>query len=331
MTAPTLVDHALRLAFSALSPAGGGARLQILIFHRVVPELDPLFPDEVDRRSFDALCGWVARWHRVLPLDEAVERLARGDLPARALSITFDDGYADNHDVALPVLKAHGLPATFFIATGYLDGGRMWNDTVVEAVRRCEHASLDLTRIGLEGVAGLVLDDVGARRRAIDRILGAAKYLPMSARQGVVDAIAERAGVALPNDLMMTSGQVRALAAAGMQVGAHTVSHPILARLGDDEARREIADGKAKLEALLGAPVTLFAYPNGRPGRDYIARDVELVRRLGFKAAVTTSPGAARAPAGGLFQLPRFTPWDKRPAAFGTRLLRNLFSRPAVV
>ncbi len=72
--------------------------------------------------------GWVKTWFNVMPLDAAVNALKKRNLPARAMAITFDDGYADNQVTALPILKQHGLSATFFIATGYLDGGRMWNE-----------------------------------------------------------------------------------------------------------------------------------------------------------------------------------------------------------
>ena len=71
-------------------------------------------------------------------------RLQQGRLPPRALAITFDDGYADNRTVAAPLLERHGLPCTFFVATGFLDGGRMWNDTLIETVRRAPGQTLDL-------------------------------------------------------------------------------------------------------------------------------------------------------------------------------------------
>jgi len=92
--------------------------------------------------------------------------------------------------------------------------------------------------------------------------------------------------------------------------------------LDDRQARAEIVGGKHCLEEITGAPVTLFAYPNGKPGRDYGPRDVELVRQAGFAAAVSTSVGAANR-ASDLFQLPRFTPWDRSPRLFGLRLLAN--------
>src|SRR3990167_7749886 len=106
----------LKPFFGWMSPAGAKARLSILIFHRVLPEPDPLFPQEMHARQFDAVCGWLAHWFNILPLDRAVQLLDTGTLPARAACITFDDGYADNHDVALPILLHHGLNATFFIA-----------------------------------------------------------------------------------------------------------------------------------------------------------------------------------------------------------------------
>src|SRR4029453_16058094 len=83
------------------------------------------------------------------PLPDAILGLREGRLPPRALTITFDDGYADNCTVALPILQRHELRAAFFIATDYLDGGRMWNDTVIEAVRGCSRSALNLDDLDL--------------------------------------------------------------------------------------------------------------------------------------------------------------------------------------
>jgi peptidoglycan/xylan/chitin deacetylase (PgdA/CDA1 family) len=319
-----MYDPLLRLGLSLMSPAGAAGRLSIVIFHRIFETTDAIFPGDPDRRRFDELCGWLAAWFRVLPLDEAVRRLAAGSLPERALCITFDDGYADNHDLALPVLQSHGLTATFFIATGYLDGGRMWNDTIVESIKACRADSLDLSALGLPGIGRCPLATAADRRQLVHRLLGAAKYLQQPERQAMADRVAERSGVELPDHLMMTSAQVRAMAAAGMQIGAHTVSHPILARLDDVAARREIEQGRGQLQDIVGSPVTLFAYPNGKPGTDYLPRDVDLVRSLGFEAAVSTSSGAARHRSALAHELPRFTPWDATRLRFGLRMAANL-------
>lgn len=294
-------------------------RLSILIFHRVLAQPDPLFPDEIDARRFEKLLALLKSCFNPVSLSAGIDNMRRGTLPPRAVCITFDDGYADNADIALPILQRHGIPATFFIASGFLDGGRMFNDTVIELVRRAPD-ELDLTRASF-GV--LKLSSAAERRALIGKLLDHLKYLPFTARHEQVGLLQELIPVALPNDLMMHSAQVRLLHAAGMEIGGHTVQHPILARLEPAQARREIAEGKDALEALIGEPVRTFAYPNGKPGQDYLAEHARLARDIGFKAAVSTSWGAASADSD-LFQLPRFTPWDRSPARFVFRMLQNM-------
>jgi peptidoglycan/xylan/chitin deacetylase (PgdA/CDA1 family) len=308
-----------------LSPGGAGARLSVLIFHRVPVEPDPLFPGEIDAAQFDRICAWLARWFHVMPLVAASQALVDGTLPPRALCITFDDGYADNHDVALPILQRHGLVATFFIAVGYLNGGRMWNDTIAEAIRGARHDAVDFSAAGLGDLGTLRLASIDDKRAAVGRSLGACKYLPLDERERVAQALAAATGATLPDDLMMSSQQVQALHRAGMAIGGHTVKHPILATLQAADAQREIVAGKQWLEDLLQAPVQSFAYPNGRPVRDYAADHAAMARDAGFACAVSTAPGAASA-ASDPFQIPRFTPWDRSRWAFGLRLARNLRS-----
>ena len=311
-----------RALFSALAQGGPRGRLSTLIFHRVLPQTDPLFPDEVTRERFDELCGWLKAWFQVMPLTDAVAHLRQGTLPRGALTITFDDGYADNHDVALPVLQRHGLTATFFVATGFLDGGRMWNDTLIEAVRASNLDSLDLR--GLHPQLGSIpITGVQAKTQALRALIGHAKYLPVEERSHFVDALAQRAEAALPGNLMMSSPQVRQLRASGMHIGAHTVTHPILRTLPRHEARHEIESSKAQLETLLGEAVSLFAYPNGKPGEDYSPQNVELAREAGFAAAVSTRWGISTQRTDP-FQLRRFTPWDHQRLRFGLRMARNL-------
>ena len=297
------------------------ATLSILIYHRVLARPDPLFPGEVDAALFERQLRLLKRFYAPLPLAEAVQRLQDGSLPARAACITFDDGYADNAQVALPLLQRHGLHATFFIATGYLDGGQMWNDTVIEAVRQAPAPVLDLRALGLDC---LPVAELAQRRAAIATLLGQLKYLPFDRRQQLAMQIRRQAGATAGAPAMLSTAQLRQLHAAGMELGAHTVSHPILSTLPEQEARLDIANGKHQLESLIQAPVTLFAYPNGKAGRDYGASHVAMVHSLGFKAAVATDWGVARPGAGlDLLQLPRFTPWDRGRLAFLWRLRQN--------
>lgn len=312
---------ALRPLAGLLSPAGRRARLTVLIYHRVVPERDPLRPDEPDAAAFAWQMETLATLFNVLPLGEAVGRLRAGTLPVRAACVTFDDGYADNHDEASPILRAVGIPATFFVATGFLNGGRMFNDTVIEVLRRVPAGPLDLTDLGL----GTVTVPVGVQARLglVRTLLERLKRTTLGERARLERALRGISPGQLPTRLMMTDAQVMALARQGMEIGAHTVDHPLLTHIATDEARREIAESQQFLERLTGARVSLFAYPNGRRGDDFDARHSALVRALGFDGAVTTHRAVA-GPGSDPYALPRATPWDRTPVRFAIRLIRNL-------
>lgn len=306
----------------ALSPLGHRSRLTIFIFHRVHSQVDPLFPGEPDARRFNEILSWVVKWFHVMPLDEAVLKLGNGGLPSRAAAITFDDGYADNAMNALPILKYYAIPATFFIASSFLDGGRMWNDSVIEAVRGYRGNILDLRDAGLGTYS---LDSNSKKCLAINSLLGKIKYFDPSKRVDIIDWIVDIIGCELTDELMLRSEQVLELRSARMQIGAHTCSHPILEKISDSQAKYEIIHGRLELEFLLDEAVSLFAYPNGKPGVDYSYKHVEMVQQAGYLAAVSTAPGVALK-SNDLYQLPRFTPWDRTRSRFGLRLLVNLFS-----
>jgi peptidoglycan/xylan/chitin deacetylase (PgdA/CDA1 family) len=314
-----------RAALRLVAPGGARARLSILIFHRVLPRPDPLLAGEPCVEEFEALMRHVAATYRPLPLRAAVRALREGTLPSLAVAVTFDDGYADNLALAAPVLQRLGIPATVFIATGYLDGGSMWNDRVIEALRTTTRGTID---VDAAGVGRLPLDTPASRRAAIERVLGALKYLTPAARDTLADGLLRDATVSPPVNLMLTRKAVPQLRHAGLDVGAHTVTHPILAAVDRDAARREIEDSKRDLEVLTGSEVALFAYPNGKPGRDYAAQHVQLVRDAGFEAAVTTGWGAANR-ACDPWQLPRFTPWSRRPLKFDLLMMRNVMQGQA--
>ena len=300
--------------------------LSVLIFHRVLEGSDPLFPGEMDAPRFDRLMSLVSQSFNVLTVGDASIGLKKGSLPPRAMAITFDDGYADNESIALPILQRHGLKATFFVATGFLDGGRMWNDTVIETIRAASVDTLDLSSFGM----GLVnLGSADQRRAVIESLLFMIKYLSLPEREDALERLRHIVGSpTLPDDLMMRSEQVRNLHRAGMEIGGHTVNHPILRVLPDFEARSEIQKGKQALESLVGAPVDVFAYPNGKPDKDYDQRHRDMVRELGFKCAVTTASGVGteKSPS---FELPRFTPWDRSPTRWLGRLWAQRLRRQA--
>lgn len=194
----------------------------------------------------------------------------------------------------------------------------MWNDTVIETARSSNRQQLDLSALGL---GTFPLNSQESRRKSATDILNKIKYLSFNERQTAVDLVAE-ASAGLPNNLMLTTKQLLDLQNNGIEIGAHTHSHPILAELSEDNAHNEILDGKRKLENLLQEPVRFFAYPNGMPGKDYHPLHRDIVIDAGFSAALSTQWGVSDKNSD-RWQLARFTPWDKTPTRFLARLLLN--------
>ena len=275
-------------------------------------------PDEPTVDEFDWQMRLLRENFSPLPLLEAVDRLQNHTLPRRAVCVTFDDGYADNALCALPVLQKYQIPATVFVSTGFLNGGRMWNDSIIEALRVCKEEVLDLRELEL---GRYNLRSYAQRLGAVESIIKSIKHLDPEIRRGLVLEIEKRVAD-LPSDLMMNDSQVQLLSTNEIAIGAHTVNHPILASVSDEAAQREILDSKLSLEGLLQKQVDLFAYPNGKPGMDYTSKHRDLVKELGFRAAVSTHWGVSSTTSD-RYQLPRFTPWDRGQLKFALRLMAN--------
>ena len=233
-----------------------------LIFHRIVRQTDPMSPTEPDQAWFRRLVTMLVRRFDVISLSEAITRLDDGRLHGPTLSITFDDGYADNYEVALPVLEECRAPATFFVASGFVGGGRMWNDSIIETFRRLPSGSWHSPEEGFS----FDLNDWASRRDGASKVITAWKHLPPEIRQAKVDKLSE--GVSnLPTDLMLSRSQLHALAQSPVAtIGGHTRTHPILAAITAAEAKREIEGGRSDLQDWLQQEITLFTYPNGKRG-----------------------------------------------------------------
>ena len=314
-----IVQSAVRAIASFTSPGGGKGTLTVLLYHRVLDRPDELNPGEPSAAQFDAHMAVLSGMFSVLPLDEALARLDAGTLPARSVSVTFDDGYLDNLEVAMPILQRHGVLATFFISTGLINGGRMMHDTVIETVRRFDGQPKDLAWLGLGmRTAG----DTASRLALIDEIVRQVKYQPFPQRLETCERLAAMVPEALPDGLMLNTEQLRTMRRAGMRFGAHTHQHPILTRLTTEQAREQIGTSRAVLADMLGEAPSMFAYPNGKPGQDYTAEHVDLVRQAGFTAAVSVSFGTLGRNSD-RFQIPRFCPWDRDSRRFALRMAQH--------
>ncbi len=312
-----IILNGLKQIATLTSGPGKQKKLLVLIYHRVLDEPDFMRPGEVDKKVFTWHMELVAKYFNVLPLAEGLEKLKNDRLPARAVCITFDDGYADNYLNALPILQKFNLKATFFIATGYLNGGIMWNDKVIEAIRRITTDNFDLTALGLGQFSVVTQQE---KTQTAQCIIKNIKHLDMEKRQRFANQIAASVK-GIPTDLMMTDEQLINLYQAGMEIGGHTVTHPIMAKLNEQELEWEIAENKLVLEELLDIQVRFFAYPNGKPEQDYSSTQVQKIKYHNYQAAVSTQWGVADKDTDS-FQLPRFTPWDDNPLKFMLRMCR---------
>lgn len=307
-----------RRLLQLVAPAGVRGRLMILTYHRVLEHPDPLLPSEPDAARFAAQMAVLATHCSVLPLPEAARRLREGTLPAAAVCITFDDGYRNNLDVATPVLQRYGLPATVFVMQNAIEAGIMWNDLVIEAVRQAP-ATLDLSMVGLGNVA---LPPSAERAPFVLKVLEAFKYRSMLERWTGARELYQRIVAASPPRLMLNESELQRLVRAGIDVGGHTVNHPILATLPDDEARREIVDGAEWLARVIGRWPVSFAYPNGRPGRDFGATHMRIARDAGFELAVSTEWSCATRESDP-YALPRVSFCDSPASRLAWRITRS--------
>ncbi len=271
-------------------------RLTVLNYHRVVDprELGPNSDHSLvsaDTVRFTAQMDLVRRFFDVIGSGDLLAWLAgRGTLPDHPMLITFDDGYRDNYQVALPVLRNRDLPAVVFVASDCIENRRpFYWDLAAYCFNHTGQSSLAIPNVGRFDWTDEKECDLCRRG-----LLQALKQLPEQQKRRIVEQLPQALNVDVPDDafsdLYMDWEQVRALTAAGVDIGGHTRSHPILSRIPLDQAHREISESKQRIEAEIGKPLRLFAYPNGR-SEDFNTELEQLVKNIGFNAAFSLIPG----------------------------------------
>jgi peptidoglycan/xylan/chitin deacetylase (PgdA/CDA1 family) len=285
-----LFEAVLRLRARARSPW-----LTILTYHRVEEpsreraldtDVIDVTPDE-----FDAQLRVLKRWFDVVRLDE-VRAFFRGGakLPANPALITFDDGYRACHDVAMPILAAHGLPATVFVATAYLEDRRLyWWDRISWLVKRAGPRvveldypmplRIDLGATGVRALLRLVKDHRGLDLDLFLERLAAAldvAWEPELERR-------------LADDVVMTWDHAREMCRAGIDIQSHTRTHRVLQTLSPAQLAAELAGSRADIERELHRPVYAIAYPGGRTITDDITK---AVATAGYDLGFSNKTGA---------------------------------------
>ncbi|HEU4603395.1 MAG TPA: polysaccharide deacetylase family protein [Steroidobacteraceae bacterium] len=277
-----------------------GAELVVLAYHRVLdvgeesqyefdPELVSASPEEFE---------WQMRFVRdnfdVLSFKDVGDHVqGRARLPRRPLVVTFDDGFDDNYHHAFRILKNVGIAATFFISTGYIGTDRIfWFDWLAHLLMRAPPGTVRIPELPAALPAS---SDVAARRAATNQLLAKIKTLSERRRSEILlelEALGREFGIrtASAASRPMTWEQVIEMHRGGMEIGSHTVSHPILSTMEPDALRFELTQSKAEIESRLNVPVRVIGYPVGTSDA-FNAEVVASVRAAGYELGCSYVPG----------------------------------------
>jgi peptidoglycan/xylan/chitin deacetylase (PgdA/CDA1 family) len=317
----------------------------ILLYHRVIELPTDPYLLAVSPAHFAEHLAVLRKAAHPIGLRQLAKGLRDGKIPRRSIAVTFDDGYFDNLDYAKPLLEHYDIPATFFVAPGAsTDAGEFWWDaleriflqpgSLPQTLRLTIDGMSDEWKLGSSAEYGI--DDYASHRswnygrkddptprqavlRSVHRLLSS---LSEDERRNTLQQLATWAGLdtaVRPTHRTLSSAQTIRLAEGRLlEVGAHTMTHPVLAKLPVAKQREEVYQSRARLEEMLGQPVTSFAYPHGlKP--DYTQTTVDIVRHAGFDCACAAFPGIVRCGAD-VHQLPRFVVRDDDGDRFAERL-----------
>lgn len=269
----------------------------ILMYHRVADaRLDP-WNICVSPANFRQQLRALTALADPVPLEGLPDALRRGRSERPVFAVTFDDGYVDNLTVATPLLAAHGVPATVFVASGLIGSGRAyWWDRLAEAVLGApglpDHVNLSIPgweftwRDGDLPAAGVACRK--ARERLHMALWSRLRLLADEQREAALEELVQLPGVSSavePTARPMDADELRRLAAHGhVSIGAHTLTHPVLPALGREEKVRQVEACTSQCRDLTGTTPRVFAYPYG----DLDAESVEVVRAAGYAMACST-------------------------------------------
>ncbi|HZF39326.1 MAG TPA: polysaccharide deacetylase family protein [Blastocatellia bacterium] len=270
--------HALILTYHRFSPGGEGANGGAA--------------EKTPAKIFAAQLEYLTKHYNVVPLSRLAESIgSRGQPPPRLAAITIDDGYRDAYEIAYPLLRRFGAPATLFVPSDFIDGRAwIWTDKARFLTRRAVSQRLAIKIGGQE--LRLDLDNPSSRRAAAERVNATLKRLPEEIKEEAIERLARALGVALPQKAPDEFGPIawaeaREMQANGIEIGSHTLTHPILTRVGDERLRLELQESRSRLEEVLRRRIEQFCYPNG----DYDERVRSEVARAGYSVAVTCAGG----------------------------------------
>jgi peptidoglycan/xylan/chitin deacetylase (PgdA/CDA1 family) len=269
------------------------AQLLVVAWHNIEATWHYPAPPGAGLKGFERQLRRLWRAGTVVPLTAAIADLLAGrPLPPRAVALTFDDGYLDNLELAVPVLRRLGLPATFFLVPDLLEGkARGWWELLGWGFAQAGRPSVPWrgAELPTRGAAGLrAMGTVAESLKELDRH---ARYAAVAALLEALEPVGEPAPAV--QRLFMDADQARQLVAGGMEVGSHSMHHAILSREPPASQQADLVASRAWLQRELAVPADVLAYPNGR-WADFDQHTVAAAEAAGHLASVTTQAGRNR-------------------------------------
>jgi len=298
-------------------------------FHRIGEKRETAFDPGVfscSQECFREHVALLATRFEIISVERLIELRSHSQRAARPLAlITFDDGYGDNYNLAFPVLKQYGVAATFFIPTAFIESRTIpWWDEIAWLVRNASTESIRLEGDDRDFPVGANASDV-----SIMKILQVVRRRPMTMAdqvQEIRDGCKVSSSCAMPADsLFMTWDQLKEMHDAGMGIGSHTHTHPILSTLSCDAQREELAISKSILEERLKAPVKAVAYPVGSRSA-FTPETCTLAKSVGYELGFSFRRHQNALPLSAPYEIGRFAvDGEMTPARF-----RSLVAFPSI-
>jgi peptidoglycan/xylan/chitin deacetylase (PgdA/CDA1 family) len=264
-------------------------KARILVYHGVTREVPNVFNwQQIPLDQFVEQMKYLKKHYNVVSLSIMLEYiLYKKKFPKRWVALTFDDGYENNFSVVYPILKDLNFPATFFISTAFIGNGNksLWFDLIYNEIVNYPNSDIDLSSCGL-GI--LDTSTISAKSLAINLLCRHLKLLSYQEILTTLERIFKKEIKKIGEPILFPGMNWKQIQILGedplITIGGHSHSHPILNRISEEEALREIDINKKLLENNIKKPVTVFSYPNG----NWNSRLISLLKRAGYEFALTT-------------------------------------------
>lgn len=261
---------------------------RIFMYHRFSKGSEKI-EHRTDKDTFEWQVSAIKKRWKVLSLSSFDDAIIGGKKLKRCAVITIDDGYRDFYDFALPILKEKDITATFFVTVNFVDRKIwLWHDIIKYMLQNSQTDTKEFICNDFQSVLNVGSED--ALQETWQTLSDYCVDHTDDKKWVLIDKLSRATGVSLPDQPTreydaVTWDQIKDMADVGIEIGSHTMNHPILSQIGTRDILLEISESKRRIEEKLEQPIQSFCYPNGRT-KDITAEVVDAVKSAGYKCAV---------------------------------------------